>query len=129
MSSPSTASVPAPRHAAPDDVVFRTARRWAVGVLAVATVGLAAYLALLSVGVWMVAFALGAVTGRPTAGVDVLAVVADALPALLAGWCIGLATVAALGRARSLGPRTSGLAAGALGTAAGAAVLGLAGLL
>ena len=66
---------------------------------------------------------------RTSVSIDVLSVAADVAPALLVGWCTGLATSAALARGEALGARAAGIAAGALGTTAGAAVLALTGLL
>ena len=71
-----------------------TTQRWAVGVLAVSTVLLLAYLALLVAGGWILASGWNVITGG-----------------------------------EALGARTAGLAAGAVGTTAGAAVLALTGIL
>ena len=103
-----------------------TTRRWAVGVLVVATTALALYLVALLAAVWLFAVAWGAVTSE-RASVDVLSVARDVAPALLVGWCTGLAASAVLARGEALGPRLAGVAAGALGTASGAAVLALTG--
>jgi len=115
------------RHAR-DDGAASTTRRWAVGVLAVATVVLAAYVAALVVGVWLVAFAWSAMTSQD-AVLDVGGLVRDVAPALLVGWCTGLALSAWLTGEEALGPRASGIVAGVLGSSAGAAVLALTGLL
>lgn len=106
-----------------------TTQRWAVGVLVVSTLALLAYLALLVVANWLFAVGWNAVTAGESVSVDVLAIGADLAPALLVGWCTGLAGAAVLARGESLGARTAGIAAGALGTAAGAALLALTGLL
>ena len=106
-----------------------TTQRWAVGVLAVSTVLLLGYAALLVVAAWLFASGWNVVTtGRPVS-VDVLAIGSDLAPALLVGWCTGLAASAALARGEALGARTAGMVAGSLGTAAGAALLAVSGLL
>lgn len=115
---------PAARHAATDTVA--TTRRWAVAVLVLATVGLAAWVALLVAGAWLGAAAWSVLTGQPVS-LDLVAVVRDVAPALLVGWCLGLAASAVLSRGEALDPRLAGVAAGALGTASGAAVLALTG--
>lgn len=125
--TPTTPAAPAhqpARHARTDAAV--TTRRWAVGVLAVATTVLAAYLMALVAAVWLFTVAWGAVTSQP-ASVDLLSVARDLAPTLLVGWCTGLAASAVLARGDALGPRLAGVAAGALGTASGAAVLALTG--
>ena len=106
-----------------------TTQRWAVGVLAVSTVLLLAYLALLVAGGWMLASGWNVITGGQPATVDVLAILADVAPSLLVGWCTGLAASAVLAGGEALGAHTAGLAAGAVGTTAGAAVLALTGIL
>ena len=109
-----------------------TTQRWAVGVLAVSTVLLLAYLALLVAGGWILASGWNVITGGQPATVDVLAILAilaDVAPSLLVGWCTGLAASAVLAGGEALGARTAGLAAGAVGTTAGAAVLALTGIL
>lgn len=113
----------AARHAATDAVA--TTRRWAVGVLAVATTLLLGGVALLLALGW---FLMEAWTGEAhDRAADVLAVTRDLAPVLLVGWCTGLAAGAVLGRGEAMGPRLAGIAAGALGTASGAAVLALTG--
>ncbi len=104
-----------------------TTQRWTVGVLALSTVLLGAYLALLVTATWFFASVWGGLT-RTTVSFDLLPLVADVAPVLLVGWCTGLAASAALTRGEALGARAAGITAGALGTAAGAAVLALAGL-
>ena len=90
------------------------AQRWAVGVLAVATVLLLAYLALLVA----VALALRLGGGTPSPGRSAgrpstsSAILADVAPSLLVGWCTGLAASAVLAGGEALGARTAGLAAG-----------------
>ena len=106
-----------------------TTQRWAVGVLVASTLALLAYAALLVVASWLFTFGWNALRAGEPVSVDVLAIGADLAPALLVGWCTGLAGAAVLARGESLGPRTAGIAAGALGTAAGAALLALTGLL
>ena len=106
-----------------------TTQRWAIGVLAVSTVLLLAYLALLVAGAWLFASGWNVVTAGQPATVDVLAILADVAPSLLVGWCTGLAASAVLAGGEALGARTAGLAAGAVGTTAGAAVLALTGIL
>ena len=118
------------RHGAPvriDPAV--TTQRWAAGVLAASTVLLLAYAALLVAAAWLFASAWTVVTARESVSVDALAIGADLAPALLVGWCTGLAAAAVLGRGEALGARTAGVAAGVLGTAAGGALLVLTGLL
>ena len=115
------------QHARPDAAT--TTQRWAIGVLAVSTVLLLAYLALLVAGGWLLASGWNAITGGSPATVDVLAILADVAPSLLVGWCTGLAASAVLAGGEALGARTAGLAAGAIGTSAGAAVLALTGIL
>ena len=107
----------------------RTTRRWAVGVLAVATAGLLAYLAAVLAAVWMFASAWDAVVGHGSGSIDALGLVVDVAPALLVGWCTGLAASAVLSRGEALGPRTAGVAAGLVGTVLGWAVLAMTGLL
>ena len=106
-----------------------TTQRWAIGVLAVSTVLLLAYLALLVAVAWLFASGWGVVTAGQPATVDVLAILADVAPSLLVGWCTGLAASAVLAGGEALGARTAGLVAGAVGTTAGAAVLALTGIL
>ncbi len=106
-----------------------TTQRWAVGVLAVSTVLLLGYAALLVVAGWLVASGWNVVTTGRSVSVDVLAIGSDLAPALLVGWCTGLAASAVLARGEALGDRTAGVTAGTIGTAAGAALLALTGLL
>jgi hypothetical protein len=113
------------RHARTDSAL--TTRRWAVGVLAVATTALAGLVALLVATSWFLAEAWTGSAKNPVA--DLLAITRDVAPALLVGWCTGLAASAVLSRGEGLGPRLAGVAAGALGTASGAAVLALTGSL
>ena len=115
------------RHVRVDSAV--TTQRWAVGVLALSTLALVAYAALLVLANWLFAFGWSTVTTGESVSVDVLAIGADLAPALLVGWCTGLAGAAVLARGETLGARGAGVAAGALGTAAGAALLALTGLL
>ena len=98
-------------------------------MLVFSTLALLGYVALLVVANWLFAVGWNAVTTGESVSVDVLAIGADLAPALLVGWCTGLAAAAVLCRGEALGPRTAGLAAGALGTAVGAALLALTGLL
>ena len=105
-----------------------TTQRWTVGVLALATVLLGAYLALLVTATWLLASAWGGLTDN-TVSFDLLSVATDVAPVLLVGWCTGLAASAVLARGEALGARAAGITAGALGTVAGAAVLALTGLL
>ena len=51
------------------------------------------------------------------------------LPALLVGWCTGMATSVVLARGDALGARMAGVTAGGVGVLAGALVLRLTGLL
>ncbi|GAA4414055.1 hypothetical protein GCM10023168_37360 [Fodinibacter luteus] len=104
----------------------RTAQRWTAGTLVLATVVLLGYLAAVVGAAWLVGSAVEVVAGRELGDLDVIAVAADVAPVLLVGWCTGLATCAALCRGEALGPRASGLVAGAVGALAGAAVLSLA---
>lgn len=122
----------APRHAVPADVgdrAHRTARRWAVAVLAVGTLVLAAYLAFVMLAAAMVVALLGGVLDLGPSRLDPVGVATDVAPGLLVGWCLGLAAEAALAGRTSLGPRATGLVAGLLGTMAGVGVLALAGVL
>ena len=106
-----------------------TTQRWAVGVLVVSTLALLAYLALLVAASWLFAVGWNALTAGEPVSVDVLAIGSDLAPALLVGWCTGLAASAVLARGEALGARTAGMVAGTLGTAAGAALLAVSGLL
>jgi hypothetical protein len=129
MPAPTPTTSTIPRHAAPDELLHRTARRWAVGVLLVATLALVAYLALVTVAAALAVVLLGAVLDLDATRLDLAGVAVDAAPALLVGWCLGLAAAAGLAGRTSLGPRVTGLLAGGLGAAAGAGVLSLSGLL
>ena len=115
------------RHVRPDPAA--TTRRWAVAVLSVSTVALVAYAVLLVLAAQLFAFGWNTVTTGEPVSVDVLAIGATLAPALLVGWCTGLAGAAVLARGEALGARGAGIAAGVLGTAAGAALLALTGLL
>jgi hypothetical protein len=106
----------------------RTTRRWAVAVLSLATVALLGYVVFLVAVVWVLASAWNDVFSIGGLSLDLLAVVRSVAPVLLVGWCTGLAACAALSRGEAMRPRTAGLAAGAVGTAAGAAVLALSNL-
>lgn len=121
-------TVGAHRRAAHPDRV-RTTRRWTVGVLAAATSALAAYLVLVVAAVWVVVSTVDAVAARDTPPLDLVAVLADVAPGLLVGWCTGLAASAALAGGEALGARVAGVAAGAVGMTAGAAVLAVTGIL
>lgn len=106
-----------------------TARRWAVGVLGLASAALAGWLALLVVAASMVGWALEVVRpGSVPGGLNPTGLLADALPGLLVGWCSGLAATATLARGDALGPRTHGVLGAGLGVLAGALVLRLTGL-
>ena len=107
----------------------RTTQRWAGYVLALATIVLVAYLAVLVVASWLVVAAFTAVTSGGPMTVDLPAVVAAGAPVLLVGWCSGLACAAALAGGDALGARTAGIVAGLVGSTAGAAVMALTGLL
>lgn len=104
-----------------------TTQRWTIGVLALATLLLTAYLILLVSTTWLLAAAWSGLT-REALSPDLLSVAADVAPVLLAGWCTGLATSAALARGEALGARAAGLVAGAVGTTVGAALLMFTGL-
>ena len=106
-----------------------TTRRWAVGVLALATVALAGYLVLLVVATALVATFVSGVFDLGPVGVDARSLVPSVATVLLVGWCTGLATSAAIAGGEVLGPRTAGLVAGGTGTVAGLAALALTGLL
>ena len=108
---------------------MRTARRWAVGVLALATVALGAYLSLAVVAAWLVVSAVQAVADLETAPFDPTSLLVDVAPGLLTGWCVGLVLAGVLGRGPALGARWAGCAAGALGSLAGGAVLAATGVL
>ena len=108
---------------------MRRAQGWAVGVLAVATTALLGYVVALAAVASLVGIALDAVRHRGSPSVDLSLVAADVLPALLVGWCIGLATTTVLARGETLSPRAAGLVSGVVGATAGAAVLALNGIL
>ena len=109
---------------------WATARRWAVGVLALASVALAGYLALLLLAASVVAWAFDVVRpGGVEGGVDLAGLAADTLPGLFLGWCSGLAATASLARGHALGARVNGVTGAVLGILAGALVLRLTGVL
>ncbi len=122
-------ALPGPRHLATEALRVRRAQGWAVGVLAVATTALLGYVVALAAFTALVGIALDAVRHGGSPSVDLSLVVADVLPGLLVGWCIGLATTTVLARGEALSPRAAGLVSGVVGAAAGAAVLALTGLL
>jgi len=101
-----------------------TTQRWTIGVLALSTVLLCAYLVLLVTATWLFASAWSGLTHHPVS-FDLLSVARDVAPVLLVGWCTGLAASAALARGEALGARAAGITAGVLGTVTGAAVLAL----
>lgn len=115
------------RSALTDRVV--TTRRWTIAVLVLATTLLVAHTATGVAMVQVLGSAPGAAAGPEWFSVDGPAVARGVAPALLVGWCTGLATRAALTPAETLGARTAGVTAGVVGSAAGAMVLGLTGLL
>ncbi|PKW26765.1 hypothetical protein [Phycicoccus duodecadis] len=129
MPAETSATTLAPRHADPDELAHRTARRWAVGVLLAGTLALAAYLSLVMLAVALVVALFGSVLDLGSGRLDAGGLALDAAPGLLVAWCLGLAAVAALAGRTALGPRAVGLAGGLLGTAAGAGMLALAGVL
>lgn len=100
-----------------------TARRWAVAVLVVATLAMAGHLALVVVATSMAAWVIEVVRPGAASGLDVVGLVLDSLPALLVGWCTGLAVTAATARGEALGARSAGVVGGAVGVGAGVAVL------
>ncbi|WP_404385438.1 hypothetical protein LL946_05135 [Knoellia locipacati] len=107
----------------------RTARRWAVGVLAVATLLLVAYLALVLVAVWLVGAAIDVLSSQDVGSLDVAGLFVTAVPGLLVGWCVGLGATWVLARGEALGARAAGLTSGAVGVLGGAAVLAATGVL
>jgi hypothetical protein len=117
----------APRDAGLERV--RSARRWAVGVLVVATLVLAAYLALVLVAVWFVGSAMEALSSRDLGSLDVAASLLKAVPGLLAGWAAGLSASMVLARGEALDARAAGLCSGVLGALVGAVVLALTGVI
>ncbi|KGN41505.1 hypothetical protein [Knoellia aerolata] len=113
----------------PPPMLERSTRRWAVGVLSVATVLLTAWLTLVIVAAWLVGSAIEVVRDRDVGALDLTALLVEVAPGLLVGWGVGLAAAALLGRGEALGPRGAGVAAGSLGVLAGAAVLAATGAL
>lgn len=107
----------------------RTARWWAVGILTVATLALAAYLALVIAALSLMVSAVDAVTDLGTRPFDVTALLLDVAPGLLVGWSVGLVMAGVLARGEALGARAAGCTAGALGSVAGGAVLAATGVL
>jgi hypothetical protein len=107
----------------------RTTRLWAVGVLVLGTLALAAYLALVLMTVWFVGSAIDAVSTRDLGPLDVSGYLVRAVPGLIVGWCTGLATSWLLSRGEALSARAAGLAAGAAGLLVGAVILALTGVL
>ena len=107
----------------------RTARWWAVGVLALATLALAAYLALVLVATWLMVSAVDAVTDLGTRPLDVTSLLVDVAPGLLVGWSVGLVMASVLARGQALGASAAGFTAGALGTVVGGVVLAATGVL
>jgi len=105
----------------------RTTRRWAAGVLAFATTALLSYVAVLMWAAWLLVSVFGG--SEAAASFDLLSIGSDFAPALLVGWCTGLATSAVVAGGEALGARTAGTVAGLLGVAAGAGMLALADLL
>ena len=98
-------------------------RRWTVGVLAVSTTALLAYVAFLALVMWMVASALSGPFGWGAVTVDWGDVARDVAPVLLVAWCTGMAAGAVAVGSESLGARSAGLVAGSVGTAAGVVVV------
>ncbi len=96
-------------------------------MLTSATVVLAALVALLIALGWVFASGWNAATARESLTVDALAIVTQVAPAVLVGWCAGLATSEVVARGEALGARVAGLVAGAVGIVAGVAVLALGG--
>jgi len=105
----------------------RSASAWANVVLAVGTVAALLHTVVLVAVAWGFAWAYDVVTGQEPGSVDVLGAAVDLAPALLVGWCLGRAAAAALEQGEALPPAGAGVAAGALGVVAGAAVLALTG--
>ncbi len=112
-----------------DDAAVRalhTSQRWASGVLALATLVLLGYLALVAAAAGLAAWALGV---RPDAGsLDLSGLVVDSLPALLVGWCTALAATTVLARGESMGARLAGVTSAAVGIVLSALVLKVSGL-
>ena len=107
----------------------RTASAWATVVLAVATVALLVYVALVVAASWLVVSAVSAVVPVGPAELDPVRIAADVAPGLLVGWCTGRATAAALEHDESVPSAVAGLAAGALGVTTGAVALAFTGIL
>ncbi|MEO5609374.1 MAG: hypothetical protein ABIQ61_07085 [Ornithinibacter sp.] len=107
----------------------RTIRRWAVGVLALATVALFAYAAVLLVAMSLLVFFWNGLSGGGPASLDAVAVARSLAPVLLVGWCSGLASSAALSGGEVIGPRTAGILSGAVGVLAGGLVMAMTDLL
>ncbi len=108
---------------------WATARWWAVGVLSLGTLALAAWLVVLVAAGAMAAFTIGILRPQTPVDLDVAGLVLASLPGLLVGWCVGLATTAVVSRGEALGPRTGGTVGALVGLVAGALVLRLSGLL
>ena len=123
----STRSVGAHRRRDADRV--RTTQRWAVSVLALATVALLVWAAVLVAASWLAVTAVAAVTSAGPVSFDLRSVTAGVAPVLLVGWCTGLACAAVLAGGEALGARAAGVVAGAVGSTAGVAVMALTGLL
>ena len=107
----------------------RTTQRWAVSVLALATVVLLAWAVALVAASWLAVTAVAAVTSAGPVSFDLRSVAAGVAPVLLVGWCTGLACAAVLAGGEALGARAAGIVAGAVGSTAGVAVMALTGLL
>ncbi|GAA4113323.1 hypothetical protein GCM10022415_08590 [Knoellia locipacati] len=107
----------------------RVARRWSVGVLALATVVLAAYLALVVVAAWLVGSTIEAIAARDVGSVDVGGLAVSTIPGLVGGWGVGLGAAALLARGEAVAARAVGVTAGLLGVVVGAVVLAVTGVL
>ncbi len=105
------------RHVTAPDPRLATARRWAAGGLALATLGL-----VVLVG-WFVAAVTATAPGVALGARGLLGVAAVVLPATLVGWCTGFATVSVIVRHDAAGPRLVGLVAALVGTCLGGALL------
>lgn len=105
------------------------ARWWVVGTLSLATLALAGWLTLLALMGAMASAAMEVLRAESPAVLDLTSLVTGSLPALLVGWCLGLAATAVLSRGETLGPRLTGITGALVGTVAGALVLRLTGLL
>lgn len=108
---------------------MRTTRRWAVAVLTLATVALAAYLALVVVAVWLFGSSMEVLADRDLGALDLRGLFVDVVPGLLVGWGAGFAATVVLGRGEALTARGAGIVSGSLGVVAGAAVLAATGIL